>query len=170
MDLANTIRFYIDKMLKDVHGMKVLLLDPDTTKVVSLVYSQSEILEQEVYLVEKLDSERSERLTHLKVRRLPPLLLARQATATGLLLALCTLHRCDQPRQPEASCTQAVCFLRPTKDNITRLRRELRDPHFAEYHLCACHALCLAVCLAVCRCLVGLPAALGQAVACLTIC
>ena len=31
---------------------------------------------------------------------------------------------------------QAVCFLRPTKDNITRLRRELRDPHFAEYHLC----------------------------------
>ena len=67
MDLATTVRFYIDKMLKDVHGMKVLLLDPETTKVVSLVYSQSEILEQEVYLVEKLDTERSERLTHLKV-------------------------------------------------------------------------------------------------------
>ena len=45
----------------------MLLLDPDTTKVVSLVYSQSEILEQEVYLVEKLDSERTERLLHLKV-------------------------------------------------------------------------------------------------------
>ena len=36
-----------------------------STKVVSLVYSQSEILEQEVYLVEKLDTERSERFTHL---------------------------------------------------------------------------------------------------------
>ena len=23
LDLANTVRFYIDKMLKDVHGMKV---------------------------------------------------------------------------------------------------------------------------------------------------
>lgn len=67
MDLANVIRYYIDKMLKDVRGMKVLLLDADTTRIVSLVYSQTEILDQEVYLVEKLDSDRTERLEHLKV-------------------------------------------------------------------------------------------------------
>ena len=31
---------------------------------------------------------------------------------------------------------QAVCFLRPTRENIARIRRELRDPRFGEYHLC----------------------------------
>jgi hypothetical protein len=38
------------------------------------------------------------------------------------------LHRC---------VAQAVCYLRPTRENIARLRRELRDPRYGEYHLCA---------------------------------
>ena len=49
--------------------MKVLLLDADTTRIVSTVYSQSEILEQEVYLVERLDADRRDQLFHLKVSR-----------------------------------------------------------------------------------------------------
>lgn len=32
---------------------------------------------------------------------------------------------------------QAVCFLRPTRENIARIRRELRDPRYGQYHLCA---------------------------------
>ena len=32
---------------------------------------------------------------------------------------------------------QAVCYLRPTRENIARLRRELRDPRYGEYNLCA---------------------------------
>lgn len=75
--------------------MKVLLLDQETTKVLSTVYSQSEILEQEVYLVERLDSDKGDQLFHLK----------------------------------------AVCFLRPSRENIARIRKELRDPRFGEYHL-----------------------------------
>ena len=67
MDLSSVIRFYIEKMLKDVKGMKALLLDVDTTRIVSTVYSQSEILEQEVYLVERLDTDPGEQLLHLKV-------------------------------------------------------------------------------------------------------
>ncbi|KAK9816319.1 hypothetical protein WJX74_002302 [Apatococcus lobatus] len=70
-------------------------LQPKTTKFVSTVYSQSEILEQEVYLVERLDVERKEQLLHLK----------------------------------------AVCFLRPTRENIARLRQELRDPRYGDYYL-----------------------------------
>ena len=52
--------------------MKVLLLDADTTRSVSTVYSQSEILEQEVYLVERLDADKGEQLFHLKVRATHP--------------------------------------------------------------------------------------------------
>ena len=66
MDLVALIRSYVERMLADVPGMKVLLLDAETTKIVSTVYSQSEILEQEVYLVEKLDDEKGDQLFHLK--------------------------------------------------------------------------------------------------------
>ena len=45
--------------------MKALLLDPTTTKIVSMVYSQTQILEQEVYLVEQL-GKYHEPMTHLK--------------------------------------------------------------------------------------------------------
>jgi vacuolar protein sorting-associated protein 45 len=46
-------------------GMKVLLLDATTTKIVSMVYSQTQILEQEVYLVEQI-GKRHEAMRHLK--------------------------------------------------------------------------------------------------------
>lgn len=49
--------------------MKVLLLDAETTRVVSTVYSQSEILEQEVYLVERVDADKGDQLFHLKVQQ-----------------------------------------------------------------------------------------------------
>ena len=48
MDLTAVVRSYVERMLREVSGMKVLLLDAETTKIVSTVYSQSEILEQEV--------------------------------------------------------------------------------------------------------------------------
>jgi hypothetical protein len=51
MDLTAVVRSYVERMLRDVSGMKVLLLDAETTKIVSTVYSQSEILEQEASLV-----------------------------------------------------------------------------------------------------------------------
>lgn len=70
MDLSTVVRFYVERMLKETPGMKVLLLDADTTKIVSTVYSQSEILEQEVYLVERLDADRRDQLFHLKARSL----------------------------------------------------------------------------------------------------
>lgn len=31
---------------------------------------------------------------------------------------------------------QAVCFIRPTRENVTLLKRELRQPRYQSYHLC----------------------------------
>lgn len=45
--------------------MKALILDPVTTQVISMVYSQTQILEKEVYLVELL-GKRHEAMNHLK--------------------------------------------------------------------------------------------------------
>lgn len=66
--------------------------------VVSVAYSQSELLKKEVFLVEVVDSisKSRESMSHLK----------------------------------------AVCFLRPTSENVQHLRRQLASPRFGEYHLC----------------------------------
>jgi vacuolar protein sorting-associated protein 45 len=48
MDLTAVVRSYVERMLREVSDMKVLLLDAEITKMVSTVYSQSKILEQEV--------------------------------------------------------------------------------------------------------------------------
>ncbi len=57
-----------------------------------------------------------------------------------LMGSLCTLPAISVPCEMSLhrTCThlQAVCFLRPTRENIARIRRELRDPRFGEYHLC----------------------------------
>jgi vacuolar protein sorting-associated protein 45 len=56
---VSVIRSYIDKIVnneKCTRGtMKVLLLDAATTQIVSAVYSQTEILNQQVYLVSSID-------------------------------------------------------------------------------------------------------------------
>jgi vacuolar protein sorting-associated protein 45 len=58
MDGVVAIRGYIDRLVNGdgkCLGMKVLLLDASTTQIVSCVYSQTEILKKEVYLVSRLD-------------------------------------------------------------------------------------------------------------------
>lgn len=62
------------------------------------MYSQSELLQKEVFLVEMIDSisVSKESMSHLK----------------------------------------AVYFIRPTSDNIQKLRYQLANPRFGEYHLC----------------------------------
>ncbi|KAM0839381.1 hypothetical protein ACQ4PT_060356 [Festuca glaucescens] len=68
MVLIPLVRDYIDRMLHDVSGMKVLILDPQTVEMVSVVYSQSDLLRKEVFLVETVDDASSSRasMAHLK--------------------------------------------------------------------------------------------------------
>lgn len=96
MDAVVGVRHYLEKIIADpqLEGMKALLLDADTTTVISMVMSQSHILQREVFLVEPLDAAH-EPMRHLK----------------------------------------AAVFVRPTPANIELLRRELKAPKFAQYHL-----------------------------------
>eukprot|EP01129_Flabellula_baltica_P008148 TRINITY_DN3210_c0_g1_i1.p1 TRINITY_DN3210_c0_g1~~TRINITY_DN3210_c0_g1_i1.p1 ORF type:complete len:553 (-),score=125.67 TRINITY_DN3210_c0_g1_i1:35-1618(-) len=75
--------------------MKVLMMDEETTSIVSLVYSQLEILQEEVFLFERIDIEDREEMLYLR----------------------------------------AICFLRPTDENIGYLKKELRRPHYGEYYI-----------------------------------
>eukprot|EP00742_Colponemidia_sp_Colp-10_P003657 GILJ01003892.1.p1 GENE.GILJ01003892.1~~GILJ01003892.1.p1 ORF type:complete len:588 (-),score=99.65 GILJ01003892.1:174-1937(-) len=65
-NLVHTVQEYINKMLGEVPGMKILIMDVETTGIVSIVYSQSSVLQKEVFLVDRIDRERNEKLLHLK--------------------------------------------------------------------------------------------------------
>ena len=69
MNVMAATRQYVDKIVGDPNnpGMKVLLLDEATTKTVAMVYSQTEILDKTVFLVERLEQARDhEVMKHLR--------------------------------------------------------------------------------------------------------
>uniref|UniRef100_A0A8C4RSZ0 Uncharacterized protein n=1 Tax=Erpetoichthys calabaricus TaxID=27687 RepID=A0A8C4RSZ0_ERPCA len=67
MNVILAVKQYVSKMIESSGpGMKVLLMDKETTSIVSMVYTQSEILQKEVYLFERIDSQNRENMKHLK--------------------------------------------------------------------------------------------------------
>ncbi|XP_046963784.1 vacuolar protein sorting-associated protein 45 [Vanessa cardui] len=68
MNVIQAVKMYITKMTEESGpGMKVILMDKDTTSIVSMVFSQSEILQKEVYLFERIDSQAKwDNLKHMK--------------------------------------------------------------------------------------------------------
>jgi vacuolar protein sorting-associated protein 45 len=54
--LVDVLRSYIESVLANVHDMKVLLFDKETAQIASLVYAQSELLQQDVVLIETLEA------------------------------------------------------------------------------------------------------------------
>uniref|UniRef100_A0A3Q3M730 Vacuolar protein sorting 45 homolog n=1 Tax=Labrus bergylta TaxID=56723 RepID=A0A3Q3M730_9LABR len=65
MNVTLAVKQYVSKMIES-GGMKVLLMDKETTSIVSVVYTQSEILQKEVYLFERIDSQNRDNMKHLK--------------------------------------------------------------------------------------------------------
>ncbi|XP_022911268.1 vacuolar protein sorting-associated protein 45 [Onthophagus taurus] len=57
MNVIAAVKAYVNKMTEESEpGMKILLMDKETTSVISMVYGQSEIQQKEVFLLERLDS------------------------------------------------------------------------------------------------------------------
>ncbi|KAJ3030294.1 UNVERIFIED_CONTAM: vacuolar protein sorting-associated protein 45 [Siphonaria sp. JEL0065] len=53
-------------MVQDISGMKVLLLDNETTPIISTVVTQSQLLAREVYLIDRVENKQREKMKHLK--------------------------------------------------------------------------------------------------------
>ncbi|XP_058452730.1 vacuolar protein sorting-associated protein 45 [Malaya genurostris] len=68
MNVTRAVQLYLEQMISDAGpGMKMLMMDRETTSIVSMAFAQSEMLQKEVYLFERIDSGRSnERLKYLK--------------------------------------------------------------------------------------------------------
>ncbi|KAI0328911.1 Sec1-domain-containing protein [Cubamyces sp. BRFM 1775] len=66
MDVVKAVETYITKMVSTPSSMKVLLLDTHTTPIVSLSATQSTLLSHQVYLTDKIDNTKRERMAHMK--------------------------------------------------------------------------------------------------------
>ncbi|KAI8975455.1 Sec1-like protein [Mycotypha africana] len=66
MDVIKAIQHYADKLINDVPGMKALLLDTETTPIISLVTTQSHLLTKECYLIDRIDNRNRDKMNHLK--------------------------------------------------------------------------------------------------------
>jgi len=109
MDLRKIMRAYVRQAAADVPGYKALLLDRETVRVTSTLLGRGELADAGVLLVERVD--------------LPP--AAADSAGGG-----------GPPRAVEHPELRAVALLRPTRENVAALKRELRHPRFQSYHLC----------------------------------
>ncbi|KAJ2706434.1 vacuolar protein sorting-associated protein 45 [Coemansia sp. IMI 203386] len=66
MDALKATQYYINRIVTDTSGMKVLLLDRETTPIISLVSTQSYLLSKETYLVDRIENSNRDVMRHLK--------------------------------------------------------------------------------------------------------
>ncbi|KAG8956503.1 vacuolar protein sorting-associated protein 45 [Tulasnella sp. 419] len=66
MDVVLAVTNYVTKLVSTPSAIKVLLLDSHTTPFVSLAASQSDLLAHQVYLTDRIDNPRRDRMPHLK--------------------------------------------------------------------------------------------------------
>ncbi len=65
MDVYSTVEAYMKKIFSQVEGMKILLVDEETSGILSLVMSQSKLFEFDVFLVDYLGGSARERQKNL---------------------------------------------------------------------------------------------------------
>ncbi|KAI0050351.1 Sec1-like protein [Auriscalpium vulgare] len=66
MDVVKAVETYITKMVSVPSAMKVFLLDSHTTPIVSLASTQSTLLSHQVYLTDRIDNKKRDRMPHMK--------------------------------------------------------------------------------------------------------
>lgn len=130
MDVLKAVHTYVIKMITEVPGMKVLLLDAHTvrdiklieivrlvadkqTPIVSLVTTQSELLSHEVYLTDRID----------KYAFLPEL----------------SNHSVSREALNHLSC---IAFLSPSEKSVDWVKQELASPRYGGYWLRRCLPNC----------------------------
>ncbi|SCZ98062.1 BZ3500_MvSof-1268-A1-R1_Chr3-3g06549 [Microbotryum saponariae] len=122
MDCLKAIQTYVNKIITNTSGIKVLLLDAETTAIVSLASTQSALLSHEVYLTDRIDN---------PARCLPASSSSTVAPGAARGASAYPPSRAVE-RLPHLKC---ICLLRPTDESIEACERELREGRYGGYWL-----------------------------------
>lgn len=66
MNPVKTIKQYIQKIVEDTAGLKIILFDDETCPIISSVYTMSALLNKEVFLVDKITNSQREKMSCFK--------------------------------------------------------------------------------------------------------
>ncbi|CAD7069102.1 unnamed protein product [Tilletia caries] len=66
ISVVKAVSGYIERIVSEVPGIKVLILDSDTIPIISTSFTQSALLSHEVYLTDRIDNTSRDRMHHLK--------------------------------------------------------------------------------------------------------
>jgi vacuolar protein sorting-associated protein 45 len=115
---------YVCKALSGVSGMKALLLDAETAAMTALVLSQTDVINREVFLTDRIDL-------------LPPVV----ADAHPRLNARGEVERSngaaagEQPGAESFHHLKAVALIRPTLQSVQRLKQVMKSGKFKDYYI-----------------------------------
>lgn len=127
--LLEGMKRYVDFVLERVPGMKVLLLDAETASVISLIQTQSQILEKEVFLVERLES-------LVEGSTSTPSLGGPVSDSAGGGGGSSSSSAGVIAVEPNLRHLTAVCLLRPTDKNFMLLSKAIRaKEQYAKFHV-----------------------------------
>lgn len=118
LDCVAAVRGYLDKALDDVGGMKALLLDEETTPIVSLAASQTDVIGKETFLIS--------RIADRAAAPAPGPGGAEEAKAGAAAAAAAA---------PKMHHLKAVVLVRASRSSVDALVAHLARPRFKEYHV-----------------------------------
>lgn len=116
---------YIERMVTSVDGMKALVLDKETTSIVGLVYTQSDLISKDVFLVECVnvlaDAMIEERNEEMQMRSQ----LRKGAIMKGAVGV----------NEQSMQHLTAIAFLQPNAVTLDKLEVLLKSPRYKDYHI-----------------------------------
>lgn len=135
--LVTSVRDYINRMLQDISGMKVLILDSETVKSDLFFF---DYCFSDLYLIpENLGTSSSLHVFYFIFVELQVSNVSIVYSQSELLqkeVFLVEMIDSISVSKESMSHLKAVYFIRPTSENIQKLRYQLAHPRFGEYHLC----------------------------------
>ena len=144
MSCIQSVRDYISRMASEVSGMKVLIMDQETTGIVSMVYTQTQILQvwppHIQWHAKSIVPSPCPRPWHAPLCPRP----GHASTASPfcyfpqheVFLIDSIESQTERKRASDKMAhLKALYFVRPTHDNIRMLKDEFKDPKYGEYHV-----------------------------------
>lgn len=136
MNTVVAIRQYFEQAISQIQGPKALLLDEETTVILSLVLTQSQLLEKDIYLIDKIRTSRNnDRVSRLLGSNSLTVLSPSGTNDFTKSMHLLAADHAQSSVEGQLKHLKCIVFIRPTFQNIQDVIDELKDPLFGEYHL-----------------------------------
>lgn len=135
MDVVKAVQTYLARLVAEVPGMKVLLLDAHTVRHPPPLAHADSPVGTDAHRVARHDPDGAARARDIPDGPVRKVRLALPSSPDALPTDKRPHDRHSQTRQP-LNHLHCIAFVRPTRQNIAHIRSELAQPRYGSYWLC----------------------------------